>query len=88
MSPMAITGQEAIGSMGGDAPISALSEEKPSTPYFKQNCLVTNPPIDPIREELVMSLVCSSGPGRTSSTRRRRRGSGWRCASRSSPTRI
>jgi glutamate synthase (NADPH/NADH) large chain len=64
MAPMAQTGQEAVGSMGNDAPISALSERpKLLDTYFKQNfAQVTNPPIDPIREELVMSLVSFIGP--------------------------
>ncbi|MGO7032089.1 glutamate synthase large subunit [Rhizobium ruizarguesonis] len=64
MSPMATTGQEAIGSMGTDTPISAMSEKsKLLYTYFKQNfAQVTNPPIDPIREELVMSLVSFIGP--------------------------
>ena len=64
MEPMATTGQEAVGSMGNDAPISALSDKpKPLYTYFKQNfAQVTNPPIDPIREELVMSLVSFIGP--------------------------
>ncbi len=64
MSPMAVTGQEAVGSMGTDTPISALSDRpKPLYTYFKQNfAQVTNPPIDPIREELVMSLVSFIGP--------------------------
>ncbi|WP_036258289.1 glutamate synthase large subunit [Methylocapsa aurea] len=64
MSPMAVTGQEAVGSMGTDTPISALSSNsKPLFTYFKQNfAQVTNPPIDPIREELVMSLVSFIGP--------------------------
>ncbi|HVV93514.1 MAG TPA: glutamate synthase large subunit, partial [Hyphomicrobiales bacterium] len=64
MSPMATTGQEAVGSMGNDAPISALSwKPKLLYTYFKQNfAQVTNPPIDPIREELVMSLVSFIGP--------------------------
>ena len=64
MSPMGTTGEEAIGSMGNDAPISALSNRpKPLFTYFKQNfAQVTNPPIDPIREELVMSLVSIIGP--------------------------
>ena len=62
--PMAVTGQEAVGSMGTDTPISPLSErEKLLYTYFKQNfAQVTNPPIDPIREELVMSLVSFIGP--------------------------
>jgi glutamate synthase (NADPH/NADH) large chain len=64
MEPMATTGQEAIGSMGTDTPISALSDKpKLLYTYFKQNfAQVTNPPIDPIREELVMSLVSFIGP--------------------------
>jgi glutamate synthase (NADPH/NADH) large chain len=64
MSPMATTGQEAVGSMGTDTPISAMSDRpKLLYTYFKQNfAQVTNPPIDPIREELVMSLVSIIGP--------------------------
>ncbi|HTQ82572.1 MAG TPA: glutamate synthase central domain-containing protein, partial [Pseudolabrys sp.] len=64
MTPMASTGEEAVGSMGNDTPISALSDRaKPLFTYFKQNfAQVTNPPIDPIREELVMSLVSIIGP--------------------------
>src|SRR5690606_3241869 len=64
MEPMATTGQEAVGSMGTDTPISALSSKsKLLYTYFKQNfAQVTNPPIDPIREELVMSLVSFIGP--------------------------
>ncbi|MGE3148746.1 MAG: glutamate synthase large subunit, partial [Pseudorhodoplanes sp.] len=64
MAPMGMTGEEAIGSMGNDTPISALSQKAKSLfTYFKQNfAQVTNPPIDPIREELVMSLVSFIGP--------------------------
>src|SRR5712671_3194843 len=64
MSPMATQGEEAVGSMGNDTPISALSDKpKLLFTYFKQNfAQVTNPPIDPIREELVMSLVSIIGP--------------------------
>ena len=64
MTPMAAIGEEAAGSMGNDTPISALSDKaKPLFTYFKQNfAQVTNPPIDPIREELVMSLVSIIGP--------------------------
>src|SRR5712671_5774637 len=64
MSPMAMQGEEAVGSMGNDAPISVLSNKsKLLFTYFKQNfAQVTNPPIDPIREELVMSLVSIIGP--------------------------
>jgi glutamate synthase (NADPH/NADH) large chain len=61
---MASTGEEAAGSMGTDTPLSALSNKPKSLfTYFKQNfAQVTNPPIDPIREELVMSLVSIIGP--------------------------
>ncbi|NEU11593.1 glutamate synthase large subunit [Methylobacterium sp. BTF04] len=64
MTPMAVTGQEAVGSMGTDTPLSALSDKPKSLySYFKQNfAQVTNPPIDPIREEAVMSLVSFIGP--------------------------
>ena len=64
MSPMASTSMEAVGSMGNDTPISALSSKsKLLHTYFKQNfAQVTNPPIDSIREELVMSLVSFIGP--------------------------
>ena len=64
MKPMAELGQEAVGSMGNDTPISALSSKsKLLHTYFKQNfAQVTNPPIDSIREELVMSLVSFIGP--------------------------
>jgi glutamate synthase (NADPH/NADH) large chain len=64
MTPMATTGQEALGSMGTDTPISAISDKaKLLYTYFKQNfAQVTNPPIDPIREESVMSLVSFIGP--------------------------
>ena len=62
--PMVLTGQEATGSMGTDTPPSVLSQRaKHLSTYFKQNfAQVTNPPIDPIREELVMSLVSLIGP--------------------------
>src|SRR5215831_11304799 len=64
LEPMATTAQEAVGSMGNDTPISALSDKpKLLYTYFKQNfAQVTNPPIDSIREELVMSLVSFIGP--------------------------
>ena len=64
LSPMAERGEEAIGSMGTDTPISALSSKsKLLHTYFKQNfAQVTNPPIDSIREELVMSLFSFIGP--------------------------
>src|SRR5262249_5465406 len=64
MTPMATTGEEAVGSMGNDTPISALSERpKQLFTYFRQTCArPTTPPIDPIREELVMSLVSIIGP--------------------------
>jgi glutamate synthase (NADPH/NADH) len=62
--PMGVDHKEALGSMGNDAPLAVLSEQ-PKLPfeYFKQLfAQVTNPPIDPIREELVMSLQCPVGP--------------------------
>jgi glutamate synthase (NADPH) large chain len=64
MAPMAASGQEAIGSMGDDSPLAVLSNRsKPLYSYFRQLfAQVTNPPIDPIREELVMSLVSFIGP--------------------------
>jgi len=64
MVPMAAAGEEAIGSMGNDSPLAVLSnKDKPLYNYFKQLfAQVTNPPIDPIREQLVMSLVSFIGP--------------------------
>ncbi|MEZ5632035.1 MAG: glutamate synthase-related protein [Burkholderiaceae bacterium] len=64
MSPMAANGEEAIGSMGNDSPLAVLSDKnKPLYSYFKQLfAQVTNPPIDPIREAIVMSLVSFIGP--------------------------
>jgi len=58
IAPMASRGQEAVGSMGNDAPLAVLSNHPQSLfAYFKQLfAQVTNPPIDPLREELVMSL--------------------------------
>ncbi|MBX3181969.1 MAG: glutamate synthase large subunit [Polyangiaceae bacterium] len=58
LAPMAQTGQEAVGSMGTDTPLAALSDEPQLLfNYFKQHfAQVTNPAIDPIREEMVMSL--------------------------------
>ncbi|MGZ8201768.1 MAG: glutamate synthase large subunit, partial [Burkholderiales bacterium] len=64
MSPMAINGEEPVGSMGNDSPLAVLSNKnKTLYHYFKQLfAQVTNPPIDPIREELVTSLVSFIGP--------------------------
>jgi len=66
LAPMAATGEEPVGSMGTDVPLAVLSD-RPVTlfRYFKQQfAQVTNPPIDPIREDLVMSLVsCVGGEG-------------------------
>lgn len=64
VEPMARNGEEAIGSMGNDAPLAVLSHKpKPFYNYFRQLfAQVTNPPIDPIREQLVMSLVSFIGP--------------------------
>ena len=62
--PMARDGEESIGSMGNDSPLAVLSDKnKTLYHYFKQLfAQVTNPPIDPIREDLVMSLVSFVGP--------------------------
>ncbi len=64
LEPMATQGDDPLGSMGADTPIAVLSRKpKLLYNYFKQNfAQVTNPPIDPIREELVMSLVSMIGP--------------------------
>ena len=64
LQPMASKGEEATGSMGNDAPLAVLSDKsKPFYNYFRQLfAQVTNPPIDPIREQMVMSLVSFIGP--------------------------
>jgi len=64
LEPMAVGGEDPIGSMGTDTPIAVLSDRaRLLYDYFKQNfAQVTNPPIDPIREELVMSLLSMIGP--------------------------
>ncbi len=64
IGPMAVGGQDPLGSMGSDIPPAVLSDRsKMLYSYFKQNfAQVTNPPIDPIREESVMSLVSLIGP--------------------------
>jgi glutamate synthase domain-containing protein 2/glutamate synthase domain-containing protein 1/glutamate synthase domain-containing protein 3 len=64
LSPMASAGEEPTGSMGNDSPLAVLSDKnKTLYHYFKQLfAQVTNPPIDPIREELVTSLVSFIGP--------------------------
>ena len=64
IAPMASAGEEAIGSMGNDSPLAVLSDKnKPLYNYFKQLfAQVTNPPIDPIREAIVMSLNSFIGP--------------------------
>jgi len=64
MTPMAVSGQEGTGSMGNDSPFAVLSNRaKPLYNYFRQLfAQVTNPPIDPIREEMVMSLTSIIGP--------------------------
>lgn len=64
LTPMVTDGAEAVGSMGTDVPPTVLSDRaKPLASYFKQNfAQVTNPPIDPIREMLVMELRALIGP--------------------------
>lgn len=63
ITPMALEGKEPIGSMGTDAPLAILSDQPQHlSSYFKQLfAQVTNPPIDPIRERLVMSLATFAG---------------------------
>ena len=66
LGPMAAKGEEPIGSMGADTPLACLSDKpQPLFNYFKQLfAQVTNPPIDPIREEMVMSLISYIGTER------------------------
>ncbi|HEX4838756.1 MAG TPA: glutamate synthase large subunit [Solirubrobacteraceae bacterium] len=66
LEPMARDAQEPIGSMGNDLSLAVLSDQAPPLfSYFKQLfAQVTNPPIDPIREEIVMSLATSLGTER------------------------
>ncbi len=66
LGPMGARGEEPIGSMGTDTPLACLSDRpQPLFNYFKQLfAQVTNPPIDPIREELVMSLISYIGTER------------------------
>ena len=78
LEPMAQAGDDPIGSMGTDTPLAVLSaRSRLLYDYFKQNfAQVTNPPIDPIREELVMSLLSMIGPrpnllGRDAGTHKR-----------------
>lgn len=64
LMPMIKNKKEALGSMGNDAPLACLSRFQPLPyEYFKQLfAQVTNPPIDPFREKIVMSLQCPIGP--------------------------
>ena len=64
--PMAMTGGEAMGSMGTDTPLAVLSDRaQPLYNYFKQLfAQVTNPPVDAIREELIMAVETTIGPER------------------------
>jgi glutamate synthase (NADPH/NADH) large chain len=78
LGPMAAAGEDPVGSMGTDTPLAVLSDRpRLLYDYFKQNfAQVTNPPIDPIREALVMSLVSMIGPrpnllGRQAGTHKR-----------------
>jgi len=66
LAPMALKGEEPVGSMGTDTPLACLSDKAQSLfNYFKQLfAQVTNPPIDPIREEMVMSLISYIGSER------------------------
>lgn len=64
VGPMAADGKEALGSMGNDGPLACLAgQPRLMYDYFRQLfAQVTNPPIDPIRESIVMSLQCYVGP--------------------------
>ena len=64
LRPLAETGQEAVGSMGDDTPMAVLSrQQRPLSDWFRQQfAQVTNPPIDPLREAVVMSLETTIGP--------------------------
>jgi glutamate synthase (NADPH/NADH) len=64
LGPMAADSKEALGSMGNDAPLACLAQQpRLLSEYFRQLfAQVTNPPIDPIREAIVMSLECYVGP--------------------------
>jgi glutamate synthase (NADH) len=64
LGPMAADSKEALGSMGNDAPLACLAQQpRLLYEYFRQMfAQVTNPPIDPIREAIVMSLECYIGP--------------------------
>ncbi len=64
IAPMALSGNEALGSMGTDTPLAVLSDRpQPLYNYFKQLfAQVTNPPVDAIREELIMSMETAIGP--------------------------
>ena len=66
MTPMSVNGEEPVGSMGTDTPLACLSDKPQSLfNYFKQLfAQVTNPAIDPIREDLVMSLTSYIGTER------------------------
>src|SRR4029078_11291937 len=66
MAPMAKNGEEAMGSMGTDTPLAVLSNrQQPLFNYFKQLfAQVTNPPVDAIREELIMAVETTIGPER------------------------
>ncbi|MGB6975246.1 MAG: glutamate synthase large subunit [Terracidiphilus sp.] len=66
LGPMGAKGEEPVGSMGTDVPLACLSDRpQPLFNYFKQLfAQVTNPPVDPIREELVMSLISYIGTER------------------------
>ncbi|HEY1077239.1 MAG TPA: glutamate synthase large subunit [Fontimonas sp.] len=63
LRPLSESGQEAVGSMGDDTPFAVLSEQPRSVyDFFRQMfAQVTNPPIDPLREQIVMSLECQLG---------------------------
>ncbi|KAJ9598085.1 hypothetical protein L9F63_026811, partial [Diploptera punctata] len=79
--PMIQTKKEALGSMGNDAPLACLSTFQPLPyDYFKQLfAQVTNPPIDPFREKVVMSLMCPIGPEANLLEPSEKQHRGWKC---------
>ena len=81
--------QEAVGSMGDDTPMAVLSQQVRSPfDYLRQQfAQVTNPPIDPIREAVVMSLNTCFGPERSMFQESPEHASAWKCARRCCPTR-
>ena len=64
LRPLAENGQEAVGSMGDDTPMAVYPQGPPCGDYLPEICPVANPPIDPLRESIAMSLETCLGAGR------------------------